>query len=101
PHARPIAPCPAAPPEAFECRVAAFDLDERFQTPVFVLTALDIGMNDWMVPKLTWDDSYTPDRGKVLTAEELDEVKSFARYIDADGDGSGPRTALGARSGGR
>ena len=46
--------------------VQAFDLAERYQTPVFVLSDLDIGMNDWMVPKLTWDDSYRPDRGKVL-----------------------------------
>ena len=86
---------PGDPREAFEFAAAAFDLAERFQTPVFVLTDLDIGMNDWMVPKLTWDDSYTPDRGKVLTAEELDEVKSFARYIDADGDGIAPRTLPG------
>jgi len=86
---------PSDPGEAFEFAARAFDLAERFQTPVFVLTDLDIGMNDWMVPKLTWDDSYTPDRGKVLTAEELDEVKSFARYIDADGDGIAPRTLPG------
>ena len=46
--------------------MASFDLAERFQTPVFVLSDLDIGMNDWMIPKLTWDDSYRPDRGKVL-----------------------------------
>ena len=65
---------PGDPREAFEFAAAAFDLAERFQTPVFVLTDLDIGMNDWMVPKLTWDDNYRPDRGKVLTAEELDEV---------------------------
>ena len=86
---------PGDPREAFEFAASAFDLAERFQTPVFVLTDLDIGMNDWMVPKLTWDDNYRPDRGKVLTAEELDEVKSFARYIDADGDGIAPRTLPG------
>ena len=63
---------PADPREAFEFAVASFDLAERFQTPVFVLSDLDIGMNDWMIPKLTWDDSYRPDRGKVLTAEELE-----------------------------
>jgi 2-oxoglutarate ferredoxin oxidoreductase subunit alpha len=86
---------PGDPREAFEFAATAFDLAERFQTPVFVLTDLDIGMNDWMVPKLTWDDNYRPDRGKVLTAEELDEVQSFARYIDADGDGIAPRTLPG------
>ena len=51
---------PSDPREAFELAVKAFDLAERFQTPVFVLSDLDIGMNDWMVPKLTWDDSYQP-----------------------------------------
>jgi 2-oxoglutarate/2-oxoacid ferredoxin oxidoreductase subunit alpha len=54
---------------------------------VFVLSDLDIGMNDWMIPKLTWDDSYRPDRGKVLSAEELEQAKSFSRYLDVDGDG--------------
>jgi 2-oxoglutarate ferredoxin oxidoreductase subunit alpha len=78
---------PSDPREAFEMAVAAFDLAERFQTPVFVLSDLDIGMNDWMIPKLTWDDSYRPDRGKVLNAEELEAAKSFYRYLDVDGDG--------------
>ena len=86
---------PADPREAFEMSVQAFDLAERFQTPVFVLTDLDIGMNDWMVPKLTWDDSYRPDRGKVLTAEELEAAKSFGRYLDVDGDGIPYRTLPG------
>src|SRR5687767_5766946 len=78
---------PSDPREAFELSVNAFDLAERFQTPVFVLTDLDIGMNDWMVPKLSWDDAYRPDRGKVLSAEELEKAKSFSRYLDVDGDG--------------
>jgi 2-oxoglutarate ferredoxin oxidoreductase subunit alpha len=86
---------PADPREAFEFAVNAFDLADRFQTPVFVLSDLDIGMNDWMVPKLTWDDSYRPDRGKVLTAEELDTVKTFYRYLDSDGDGIPYRTFPG------
>ena len=73
---------PSDPREAFEFAVKAFDLADRFQTPVFVLSDLDIGMNDWMVPKLTWDDSYRPDRGKVLSADELDKVKTFYRYLD-------------------
>jgi len=86
---------PADPREAFETATIAFDLAERFQTPVFVLSDLDIGMNDWMIPKLTWDDSYRPDRGKVLTAEQLDELKTFHRYLDADGDGIAARTLPG------
>jgi 2-oxoglutarate ferredoxin oxidoreductase subunit alpha len=86
---------PADPREAFELAVMSFDLAERFQTPVFVLSDLDIGMNDWMIPKLTWDDGYTPDRGKVLTPEQLDQVKSFHRYLDTDGDGVTYRTLPG------
>ena len=64
--------------------VAAFDLAERFQTPTFVVSDLDIGMNDWMIPKLEWDDSFVPDRGKVLSAEELEEADRFYRYLDVD-----------------
>ncbi len=86
---------PSDPREAFEMAVAAFDLAERFQTPVIVLSDLDIGMNDWMIPKLTWDDRYRPDRGKVLSAEELDAAKNFARYLDVDGDGIPYRTLPG------
>jgi 2-oxoglutarate ferredoxin oxidoreductase subunit alpha len=86
---------PADPREAFEFAVASFDLAERFQTPVFVLSDLDIGMNDWMIPKLTWDDSYRPDRGKVLSAEQLETVKAFHRYLDVDGDGIPYRTLPG------
>ena len=86
---------PADPREAFERSVKAFDLAERFQTPVFVMSDLDIGMNDWMVPKLTWDDSYRPDRGKVLSADDLEKVKTFYRYLDTDGDGIPYRTLPG------
>ena len=91
---------PADPREAFETAVAAFDLAERFQTPVFVLSDLDIGMNDWMVPKLTWDDGYRPDRGKVLGARELEEAKTFSRYLDVDGDGIPYRTLPGVHPAG-
>src|SRR5438552_5381335 len=80
-----IALFPADPGECFYMSVTAFDLAERFQTPVFVVSDLDIGMNDWMVKRLTWDDEYRPDRGKVLDAAELAEVKKFARYADAGG----------------
>jgi 2-oxoglutarate ferredoxin oxidoreductase subunit alpha len=86
---------PSDPREAFEMAVHAFDLAERFQTPVFVLSDLDIGMNDWMVPRIEWDDAYRPDRGKVLSAAQLDEVKQFYRYLDVDGDGIPYRTLPG------
>ncbi len=87
---------PADPHECFDFAVKAFDLAERFQTPVFVLSDLDIGMNDWVVPKLEWDDSYRPDRGKVLTAEELEAATGpFHRYLDVDGDGIPWRTLPG------
>ncbi len=86
---------PADPSESFEMAVASFDLAERFQTPVFVLQDLDIGMNDWVVPRLRWDDSYQPDRGKVLSADELEQAESFYRYLDVDGDGIAYRTLPG------
>ena len=86
---------PADPAEAFEMAAKAFDLAERFQTPVFLVSDLDIGMNDWMVPKLAWDDSYKPDRGKVLSAAELEKAKSFYRYLDVDGDGIPQRSLPG------
>jgi 2-oxoglutarate ferredoxin oxidoreductase subunit alpha len=91
---------PSDPREAFELAVNAFDIAERFQTPVFVLSDLDIGMNDWMVPKLAWDDSYRPDRGKVLTAEQLEQTKTFYRYLDVDGDGIPYRTLPGVHPNG-
>jgi len=91
---------PSDPREAFEFAVASFDLAERYQTPVFVLSDLDIGMNDWMIPKLTWDDRYRPDRGKVLSAEELEKVKTFHRYVDVDGDGIPYRTLPGVHPNG-
>ena len=86
---------PSDPREAFEFAAQSFDLAERFQTPVFVLSDLDIGMNDWMIPRLTWDDAYRPDRGKVLSSEQLDQVKTFHRYVDPDGDGIAYRTLPG------
>lgn len=86
---------PANPRECFELAVAAFDLAEQFQTPVFVASDLDIGMNDWMVPRFEWDDSYRPDRGKVLDAEALAQLPKFSRYLDVDGDGVAARTLPG------
>jgi 2-oxoglutarate/2-oxoacid ferredoxin oxidoreductase subunit alpha len=86
---------PRDPRECFELAVKAFDLADRLQTPVIVLSDLDIGMNDWMCKELEWDPSYKPDRGKVLNAEQLESAKSFHRYLDADGDGIPYRTLPG------
>jgi 2-oxoglutarate ferredoxin oxidoreductase subunit alpha len=86
---------PANPAECFEMAVTAFDLAERFQTPVFVLSDLDIGMNDWVSPALEWDDTYIPDRGRVLDAGELRELEVFHRYEPADADAVTARTLPG------
>ena len=86
---------PANPYECFEMAATVFDLAERLQTPVFLLTDLDIGMNDWVVKELSWDDSYRPDRGKVLGPEDLAKMDRFVRYLDVDGDGIAYRTFPG------
>lgn len=86
---------PANPEECFYMSVTAFDLADRLQTPVMVLSDLDIGMNDWMCPDLKWDESYRPDKGKVLTAEQLEGMEKFYRYLDVDGDGIPYRTLPG------
>jgi len=90
-----IALFPAHPGECFDMAVAAFDLAERYQSPVFVVSDLDIGMNDWVVPAIKWDDGYQPDRGKVLSAADLDRMDKFYRYLDTDGDGIAARTVPG------
>ncbi len=87
---------PADPYECFHTAVQAFDFAERLQTPVMVLSDLDIGMNDWMIPAFDWDDDYVPDRGKVLSAEDLDGMDKFYRYLDVDGDGITYRTLPGS-----
>lgn len=89
---------PADPSECFSLTINAFDLAERLQTPVILLSDLDIGMNDWMIPELEWDDSYKPDRGKVFTADELEKLDVFHRYHDADGDGIPRRSLPGIHS---
>lgn len=86
---------PADPNECFSFAAQSFDLAERFQTPVFFLSDIDIGMNDWMVDELTWDDNYVPDRGKVLSQDDLDKMDAFYRYLDTDGDGITYRTLPG------
>lgn len=91
---------PCNPEECFSTSVIAFDLAERFQTPVFVASDLDIGMNDWMCKRLRWDDTYRPDRGKVLDADTLEKVKKFSRYLDVDGDGIASRSLPGVHPNG-
>jgi 2-oxoglutarate ferredoxin oxidoreductase subunit alpha len=86
---------PANPEESFTMARDAFDLAERFQTPVFVMMDLDIGMNDWMCRRLEWDDSYRPDRGKVLDSAALQKVEKFFRYVSENGDGVAARTLPG------
>ena len=89
---------PANPEECFHFAPLAFDLAERLQTPVLVLSDIDIGMNDWMCPEFKWDDSYVPDRGKVLDEAELAKIDKFWRYYDHDDDGIPQRTIPGVSS---
>lgn len=89
---------PADPGECFTFAADAFDLADRLQTPVFVMSDLDIGMNDWVADAFEWDDGRTADRGKILDAETLDKVGDFARYKDVDGDGIPYRTIPGTHA---
>ena len=86
---------PANPRECFEHAVTAFDLADRLQTPVIILSDLDLGMNDWMCDELEWEPEYRPDRGKVLDADEIAATETFHRYLDKDGDGITYRTLPG------
>lgn len=86
---------PEDPHECFEFAAAALDLADRLQTPVFLMSDLDIGMNQRLCAPFVWDDSRRYDRGKVLSAEELEAGKAFGRYRDVDGDGIAYRTLPG------
>jgi 2-oxoglutarate/2-oxoacid ferredoxin oxidoreductase subunit alpha len=86
---------PEDPKESFEFAAKAFDLADRLQTPIFVMLDLDIGMQDWLTEPLEWDDSRRMDRGKVMTAADLDAGRDFGRYLDVDGDGIPFRTYPG------
>ncbi|MGH6815626.1 MAG: 2-oxoacid:acceptor oxidoreductase subunit alpha [Hyphomicrobiaceae bacterium] len=86
---------PADPAECFSFGADAFDLAERLQTPVIVMSDLDIGMNDWVTDPLAWDDSRKADRGKVLDAEGLERMKNWGRFRDVDGDAIPYRTIPG------
>jgi 2-oxoglutarate ferredoxin oxidoreductase subunit alpha len=86
---------PEDPYECFEMSAQALDLAERLQTPVFVMSDLDIGMNQRLCRPFAWDDSREYDRGKVMTREALDAGTDFGRYLDVDGDGIPYRTYPG------
>jgi 2-oxoglutarate ferredoxin oxidoreductase subunit alpha len=86
---------PEDPRECFELGAAAFDLADRLQTTIFVMSDLDIGMNEWLCRPFEWDDSRRLDRGKVMTYEDLEAGREFGRYLDVDGDGIPYRTYPG------
>jgi len=87
---------PCDPKECFDLTTDAFDLAERLQTPVIIMSDLDLGMNDHVSAPLKWDDKRKYDRGKVLTAEDLDNLQTkWGRYLDVDGDGICYRTYPG------
>ena len=86
---------PEDPTECFEFTAQAFDLAERLQTPIFVMTDLDIGMNTRLCKPFQWDDARAYDRGKVMTYEMLESGREFGRYLDVDGDGIAYRTYPG------
>jgi 2-oxoglutarate ferredoxin oxidoreductase subunit alpha len=86
---------PSTPTECFEMTADAFDLAERLQTPVIVMTDLDLGMNEHLTPPLRWDDKRRYDRGKVLDAQALESIQNWGRYLDLDGDGIPYRTIPG------
>jgi 2-oxoglutarate ferredoxin oxidoreductase subunit alpha len=86
---------PSTPKECFDFGALSFDLAERLQTPIILMTDLDLGMNDNMSEPLAWDDARKYDRGKVMTAEQLEEGMEFGRYLDVDGDAICYRTYPG------
>jgi 2-oxoglutarate ferredoxin oxidoreductase subunit alpha len=86
---------PSTPRECFEMTADAFDLAEHLQTPVILMTDLDLGMNDHVSPPFEWNDSRMYKRGKVLSAEDLDQIQRFGRYLDVDNDGITYRTYPG------
>ena len=86
---------PATPSECFTLMARAFDVAERLQTPVILMSDLDLGMNVHLSEPMQWDDDHQYDRGKLLSARELDELANFGRYLDVDGDGICYRTIPG------
>ena len=86
---------PSDPKECFEMAAQSFDLAEILQTPIIVMSDLDIGMNDWVTDPLQWDDNTKFQRGKVLKKKDLDDLVNWGRYLDVDGDGIPYRTLPG------
>lgn len=86
---------PATPKECFEYAADAFDIADRIQSPVIVMSDLELGMNEQICEPLNWDDKRKYDRGKVLSAEQLEEIERYGRYLDSDGDGIPYRTYPG------
>ena len=86
---------PSTPKECFDMAADAFDLADRLQTPVIVLSDLELGMNDNLSEPFEWDEARTYDRGKVFTADDLEQIDTYGRYLDLDGDGIGTRTLPG------
>jgi len=89
---------PATPKECFELTADAFDIADRLQTPVIMLTDLDLGMNEHICDDLEWDENRRYDRGKVLSADDLDKMERFGRYLDVDKDGITYRTIPGTHA---
>ena len=87
---------PSTPKECFDFAATALDLADRLQTPIIVLSDLELGMNDTLSEPFAWDDERRYDRGKVHDAAALDKIETFGRYLDPDGDGIGYRTLPGA-----
>ncbi|MDP4913837.1 MAG: 2-oxoacid:acceptor oxidoreductase subunit alpha [Saprospiraceae bacterium] len=86
---------PSTPKECFDMTATAFDLSEQLQTPVILMTDLDLGMNDHISEPFSWDDSKEYQRGKVLDYDDLEEIERFGRYLDVDNDGITYRTIPG------
>ena len=86
---------PSTPKECFEMTADSFDLAEQLQTPIIMMSDLDLGMNDHMSQPFEWDDKRNYNRGKVLNAEQLEKMTNFGRYLDVDGDGIPYRTIPG------
>mgnify|MGYP001980573115 FL=1 len=86
---------PSTPKECFEFAADSFDIAERLQTPVIILSDLELGMNEQICDPLEWDDERRYDRGKVLNEEELEKIEKYGRYQDVDGDGIPYRTYPG------
>ena len=86
---------PSSPTECFEFAARAFDIADRLQSPVIVMSDLELGMNEQVCDPLNWDDKHEYDRGKVLNAAQLEEIGKFGRYLDVDGDGISYRTYPG------